>query len=189
MPANLTRRYTDQQYDIWSGPLSSDRIVVALVNWANTTRTLTLSLASDLNLASITSLHNIWSNTTHTSIKDTYTSPVPAHGTLLLILTSPLPLPPTWRGPSTYHPAPLFTLSGTANLTTCPPSTLPPLPLQDLRPLTQRHRHPDHPINPRPSKAVCRNNIHQQRHRVQFLLDQRDEFKERDDCGQWEGEG
>lgn len=120
MPANLTRRYTDEQYDVWSGTVSGDRLVVALVNWANTTRPLTLSLADDLNLASISSLHEIWSDTYHANITSTYTYSVPAHGTLLLILSSPQPLPPTWRWPSTYHPAPLFSLSGSANLTSCP---------------------------------------------------------------------
>jgi alpha-galactosidase len=88
--ANLLRRWSDEQYEVWSGPLSGSRTVVALINWANTARTLELDLP-DVGIQYASSLKNIWSGTTASSVKTSYSATVQAHGTMLVELdgTSP----------------------------------------------------------------------------------------------------
>lgn len=83
--ANLTRRWTDEQYDVWSGPLSNGRVVAAVVNWANTSRELTLNLP-DIGVQYAETVKNIWGGTTHSRVQTSYTGKVEAHGTLLLEL-------------------------------------------------------------------------------------------------------
>ena len=83
--ASLSRRYTEQQYDVWSGPLSGGRIVTAVINWANESRTLTLNLP-DIGVQHVTSLRNIWSGSNASDIRTTYSGEVDPHGTMLVEL-------------------------------------------------------------------------------------------------------
>ena len=83
--ASLSRRYTEQQYDVWSGPLSGGRIVTAVINWANESRTLTLNLP-DIGVQHVTSLRNIWSGSNASDIRTTYSAEVDPHGTMLVEL-------------------------------------------------------------------------------------------------------
>jgi alpha-galactosidase len=85
MMANLSRRYTEEEYDVWSGPLSGGRTVVALVNWADEARELTVSLP-DVGIQYAATVKDIWNNVTVQSVKTSYTSQVQGHGTLLLEL-------------------------------------------------------------------------------------------------------
>jgi alpha-galactosidase len=41
--ASFRRRWIAEGYEVWAGPLSGGRIVVALINWQNIARTLTLN--------------------------------------------------------------------------------------------------------------------------------------------------
>lgn len=83
--ANLTRRWTDAGYDVWSGPLSRGRTVAALVNWNNQSITATLDLP-DVGLQSAGYVKDLWRNVTTTNVQTSYTATIPAHGTLLLEL-------------------------------------------------------------------------------------------------------
>lgn len=83
--ANLSRRYTEDGYDVWSGPLSGGRTVAALVNWADKTRNLTLNLP-DIGIQYSATAKDIWNNITVQDIKTSYTAEVQAHGTILLEL-------------------------------------------------------------------------------------------------------
>ncbi|KAJ5771170.1 uncharacterized protein N7511_003221 [Penicillium nucicola] len=83
--ASLRRRWTEEQYEVWSGPLSGDRTVVALINWADKAQDLTLNLP-DVGLQSAGTVKNVWEGTTVSNVKTSYTSSVEAHGVMLLEL-------------------------------------------------------------------------------------------------------
>ncbi|KAJ5301527.1 hypothetical protein N7508_006390 [Penicillium antarcticum] len=83
--ASLRRRWTEQEYEVWSGPLSEGRTVVALINWADEARNLTLNLP-DVGLQSAGTVKNIWKGKTSSNVKTSYTSSVEAHGVMLLEL-------------------------------------------------------------------------------------------------------
>lgn len=88
--ANLTRRYTEEGLDVWAGPLSGDRTVIALVNWNNNTVEGVLNLP-DAGLQSAASVKDVWNNKTVTGVITSYSGTVPAHGTLLLQLSDTMP--------------------------------------------------------------------------------------------------
>ena len=84
--ASLSRRYTEQQYDVWSGPLSGGRVVAAVVNWANESRALTLNLP-DIGLQHAETIRNIWAGSTASGTGTTYSAEVDPHGTILVELS------------------------------------------------------------------------------------------------------
>ena len=88
--ASFRRRWTLDQYEVWAGPLSKRRTVVALVNWADRARNLTLDLP-DVGLQSAGLVKNIWQNKTSSKVLTSYTAEVAAHGTMLLELHDTTP--------------------------------------------------------------------------------------------------
>ncbi|KAE8149494.1 glycoside hydrolase superfamily [Aspergillus avenaceus] len=105
--ATLRRRWTEEGYEVWSGPLSGDRTVAALINWRNETRDLTLHLP-DIGLQHASTVKNIWAGSTAQNIRTAYTARVAGHGTILLELQD--------TTPSNYYPSTIFTKS-TGNAT------------------------------------------------------------------------
>jgi alpha-galactosidase len=87
VPAGFVRRFTEEGYEIWSGPLSGSRVVVAVINLKDAATSLTLNLP-DIGLQKAGTLKNIWSSTTATNVLTSYTASVAAHGTILLELGS-----------------------------------------------------------------------------------------------------
>ncbi|KAB8296428.1 hypothetical protein EYC80_009172 [Monilinia laxa] len=83
--ASFRRRWTTDGYEVWAGPLSGNRTVVALINLQNSARTLTLDLP-DVGLQKASSLKNIWASTTTANVLTSYSAAVGAHGTILLEL-------------------------------------------------------------------------------------------------------
>lgn len=83
--ASFVRRWTTAGYEIWSGPLSGNRVVVAVVNWNNAATSLTLNLP-DIGLQKAATLKNIWAATSSTNVLTSYTATIAAHGTMLLEL-------------------------------------------------------------------------------------------------------
>jgi alpha-galactosidase len=83
--ASLRRRWSDQGYEVWSGPLSGGRTVAAVINWAGEARDLTLNLA-DIGLQSAGTVKDIWNQKTSSNVKTTYTASVEPHGVILLEL-------------------------------------------------------------------------------------------------------
>ncbi|KAJ5958929.1 uncharacterized protein N7479_006079 [Penicillium vulpinum] len=81
--ASLRRRWSDQGYEVWSGPLSGDRTVAAVINWAGEARELTLNLP-DIGLQSAATVKNIWRKKTSSNTKTAYTASVEPHGVMLL---------------------------------------------------------------------------------------------------------
>lgn len=83
--AALHRRWSDQEYEVWSGPLSGGRTVAALINWADEARELALDLP-DIGIQYAGSVKDIWPGKKSTNVKTSYTSTVAAHGIMLLEL-------------------------------------------------------------------------------------------------------
>jgi alpha-galactosidase len=83
--ASFRRRWTEAGYELWAGPLSGNRIVVALINFQNTDRSLTLDLP-DVGVQKAGLVKDIWNGVTVANALTSYTALVKAHGTLLLEL-------------------------------------------------------------------------------------------------------
>jgi alpha-galactosidase len=88
--ASFRRRWTEEQYELWAGPLSKNRTVVALINWADVDRELTLDLP-DAGLQFAGLVRDIWQNKTTQNVRTSYTANVAAHGTMLLELSDTTP--------------------------------------------------------------------------------------------------
>ncbi|KAH2058158.1 hypothetical protein KXV43_000237 [Aspergillus fumigatus] len=100
--ASLKRRWSDEGYEVWSGPLSGNRTVVAVINWRNESRDLTLDLP-DVGLQYAQVVRNIWGKTVVRDVRTSYTAGVAGHGTILLELQGTLP--------SGLYPAKIFAKS------------------------------------------------------------------------------
>ncbi|CAD0081630.1 unnamed protein product [Aureobasidium vineae] len=88
--ANLTRRYSDEGYDVWSGPLSGNRTVAALVNWNNHSIDATLDLP-DVGFQIAGWVRDAWTNETRKNVMTSCKASIEAHGTLLLELGETVP--------------------------------------------------------------------------------------------------
>lgn len=85
VPASFRRRWTTDGYEVWAGPLSGDRTVVAVINLQNSARTLSLDLP-DVGLQKASTVKNIWAGTSAKNVLTSYSAAVGAHGTILLEL-------------------------------------------------------------------------------------------------------
>lgn len=83
--ASFKRRWTEEQYELWAGPLSGGRTVVALINWADTARNLTFDLP-DAGFQTAASVKNIWAGITTNNVKTSFSAKVESHGVMLLEL-------------------------------------------------------------------------------------------------------
>lgn len=83
--ASFRRRWTEAGYEVWAGPLSGGRMVVAVINLQNTSRDLNLNLP-DVGVQKAGSVKDIWNGKTASNVTTSYTGHVEAHGTLLLEL-------------------------------------------------------------------------------------------------------
>lgn len=82
--ASFRRRWTED-YEIWAGPLSGGRTVVAVINLKDAARTLTLNLP-DVGFQTAGTVKDIWNDVTASNVVTSYEGAVEAHGTLLLEL-------------------------------------------------------------------------------------------------------
>jgi alpha-galactosidase len=85
--ASFKRRWTEEEYEVWSGPLSEDRMVTALVNWANKPRVLTLDLPI-VGLQRAKKVKSVWTNKTLSNVLTSFKEVVQSHGTMLLEIVS-----------------------------------------------------------------------------------------------------
>ncbi|RHZ44082.1 alpha-galactosidase D [Aspergillus thermomutatus] len=107
--ASLRRRWSDEGYEVWSGPLSGNRTVVAVINWRNESRELTLDLP-DVGLQYAGVVRNIWGKTVVRDVRTSYSATVAGHGTMLLELQDTVP--------SGSYPARIFGKSTGSQTTT-----------------------------------------------------------------------
>ncbi|KAF3767028.1 family 27 glycoside hydrolase [Cryphonectria parasitica EP155] len=126
--AQLVRRYTTAQYDIWQGALSGGRQVVALANWYNGSQTVTLSLPADLGIASAAA-EDVWAGESlgTLSASSSYTTTLAGHELRLLVLSN---IVNATSGVQTavgyYTAAEDATLAGEAVVVDCPAGTCLP---------------------------------------------------------------
>jgi hypothetical protein len=83
--ASLRRRWTEQQYETWSGDLEDGRVVAALINWDDVERDLTIDLP-DVGVQYAGSIKDVWADQTVEGVRTIYTYTIAAHGVMLLEL-------------------------------------------------------------------------------------------------------
>ncbi|KAF8598222.1 glycoside hydrolase family 27 protein [Ceratobasidium sp. AG-I] len=81
----LQRRYAEDK-DVWSGPLSDGSTVVIVINWQNSNRSMTFSLA-DIGASSASAV-DLWTGSSLGTLSGSYTAAVAAHGCFALKLSS-----------------------------------------------------------------------------------------------------
>ena len=116
-PARLVRRFTEEEWDLWAGPLSRDRMVVALANWRNESQTVSIDLARAIGVKSAHA-KDVWAGRSIGSVKGVYETDLDAHQLQILILSKikPSALQPVGTG---YHSASTAALTGSATLSHC----------------------------------------------------------------------
>ncbi|KAL7272741.1 hypothetical protein RUND412_004441 [Rhizina undulata] len=88
--AELMRRFSEEEYDIWAGNLSDSRTVLAIVNWAGTAKTITIDLP-DARIQSAGSARDVWEAEDLGAINGIYEAEMPGHGVKLLVLGDTVP--------------------------------------------------------------------------------------------------
>jgi alpha-galactosidase len=84
--AALMRRYSQEQYDVWAGPLSGDRMVLAISNWNSASNSVSVNLASVLNVTSADA-RDVWGKT-NTTLNGTYTATLSGHQLKIFVLSN-----------------------------------------------------------------------------------------------------
>lgn len=114
--AQLIRRFTEEEYDIWAGNLSDSRMVIGIANWKNDSQTIAVPL--DVLRISSATARDVWAAQDLGTIKDTFTTQLAGHELKILILSD---IAPTEQQPISegYYAAESASLSGSAVLTAC----------------------------------------------------------------------
>lgn len=115
--ARLIRRYTEEEWDIWTGNLSGSRMVVALANWKNSSLFVSINLSSVLGISSAT-VRDIWAAKDLGIISEVYQKTLKGHQLHILVLSDIVwtTAPPKSTG---YYTATQATLSGAATKVAC----------------------------------------------------------------------
>lgn len=117
--AQLVRRYTAEQYDIWSGELSGSHLVLGLANWSNGSQSVTVSLPADLGIYSATA-RDVWAARDLGTIDNTYTATLSGHELRLLVLSDIVNATVgTQKSVGYYTASTNATLSGAATVVSC----------------------------------------------------------------------
>jgi alpha-galactosidase len=83
--AELVRRFSEEEYDVWAGPLAGDGMVVAVINWGAAERNITVKLP-DVGIQSAKKARDVWAATDLGGLDTTYFALIPSHGVKLLRL-------------------------------------------------------------------------------------------------------
>ena len=118
-PARLLRRYTVEEYDIWAGNLSDNRILVGLANWKGASQSVTIDLASVLRVSSAAA-RDVWKAANIGLLSGNYTTTLAAHQLQLLVLSNitsaTMSIP---QSVGSYNTATTATISGGGTKVTC----------------------------------------------------------------------
>lgn len=118
--AQLVRRYTTEQYDVWLGELSGSRKVLGLANWNNASQSVTVSLPADLGIASATG-RDVWAAKDLGTLSGSYTTTLAGHELRLIVLSSVANATSGVQASSGYYTAATgSTRSGAAAVVACP---------------------------------------------------------------------
>ncbi|PSR82841.1 alpha-galactosidase precursor [Coniella lustricola] len=118
--AELVRRYTTAQWDLWQGALSGGRQVIGLANWYNGSQSVTVDFAADLGIASAVA-QDAWTGDSVGTLSGSYTTTLQGHELRLLILTNVVNATAGIQEPVAYYTAATqATLAGNAVVVDCP---------------------------------------------------------------------
>ncbi|KAL1860551.1 hypothetical protein Daus18300_009184 [Diaporthe australafricana] len=118
--AQLVRRYTTEQYDVWAGELSGSRTVLGLANWNNASQSVTVSLPADLGIASAAG-RDVWAAKDLGTLSGSYTTTLAGHELRLIVLSSIVNATSgTQKSAGYYTAATGSTRSGAAAVVACP---------------------------------------------------------------------
>ncbi|KUI55928.1 putative alpha-galactosidase D [Cytospora mali] len=124
--AQLVRRYTTEQYDVWVGELSGSRLVLGLANWYNGSQSVTVSLPADLGIASATA-RDVWAAQDLGTLTSTYKTTLAGHELRLLVLSDVVNATSGTQQSIGYYTASTdATLSGAATVASCSSGTCLP---------------------------------------------------------------
>ncbi|ROW05659.1 hypothetical protein VSDG_00674 [Cytospora chrysosperma] len=117
--AQLIRRYTTEQYDVWAGELSGSRMILGLSNWYNDSQSVTISLPADLGIASATA-RDVWAAEDLGTLNSTYKTTLSGHELRLIILSDIVNATSGIQQSIGYYTASTdANLSGAATVVTC----------------------------------------------------------------------
>jgi len=120
--AQIARRYTEEQWDIWLGDLSGSRTVVGVANWKNDSQSVIFDLAS-LGVASA-NVRDVWAAKDLGSLSGPQGIDLAGHELRLWVLSDIVVAPAL--SSATYYNAARASLSGSAGVVSCPNGTCLP---------------------------------------------------------------
>jgi alpha-galactosidase len=126
-PAQLVRRFTESEYDIWAGNLSNSRLVVGIANWRNNSQSVTVDFGAVLGVASA-SVRNVWAASNLGTLSGNQTFALAGHELRLLVLSNVVKAASSAQPqPAAYYTAATSaSLSGQAAKVTCSSGTCLP---------------------------------------------------------------
>ncbi|KAH6632928.1 glycoside hydrolase superfamily [Boeremia exigua] len=113
--AQLVRRYTEEEYDIWLGELSGSRQILGVANWKNESQTVEVDLAS-LGVGSA-QVRNVWAAKDLGLIEGAQKLDLAGHELRLWVISNATAAAPLKS--SGYHSASDATLAGSAKVVPC----------------------------------------------------------------------
>ena len=120
--AQLVRRYTEEEYDIWLGDLSGSRKILGVANWKNDSQSVEIDLTSlGINQANA---RDVWAAQDLGSIQGTQNMTLAGHELRLWLLSDIAASSPLRS--SGYHAAINASLAGAAHVAACAPGTCIP---------------------------------------------------------------
>lgn len=118
-PATLRRRYTEEEWDVWAGPLSGDRMVLGLANWKGTAQTVSVDLATVLGVEQAEA-RDVWAAEDLGVVSGLYEAELGGHELRVLVFSDIVSSEAGEPVSTGYHSAQSASLSGSATLEDCP---------------------------------------------------------------------
>lgn len=126
-PAQLVRRFTEDEYDIWAGNLSGSRLVLGVANWRNNSQTVSVDLGAVLGVASAHA-RDVWAASDLGTLSGTQSFALAGHELRLLVLSDVVSAAAsdTPQAAGYYTAATGAALAGQADTVTCGSGTCLP---------------------------------------------------------------
>ncbi|KAH8676173.1 glycoside hydrolase superfamily [Xylariales sp. PMI_506] len=115
--AQLIRRFTEEEYDIFAGNLSSSRLVLAIANWRNDSQSLSVDLG-DAGVGSA-SVRDVWAAEDLGTLSGTQSFDLEGHELKLLVLSDIVRSSSVVEPAGYYTAATEATLGGAAEVVAC----------------------------------------------------------------------
>ncbi|CEL11360.1 hypothetical protein ASPCAL14463 [Aspergillus calidoustus] len=116
--AELVRRFSEEGYDVYAGPLSGGRMVLGVANWLNTTNTASVDLERVLGITAARA-RDVWAHHSVGRLSGRYRTRLEGHEMRLLVLSDIVYAHEDEQG-STYYLGDEAALSGNASVVECP---------------------------------------------------------------------